>query len=318
MTPFPHARPAVVRLVGTLLTIAAIMLPAAILLAVMGPSASAAGGGLQVVVIPASAAPGTTIRITGEGWPANGRLQMMTCGNLGRGGTPSCDVTRTYTVVANAAGAFETYGTMGKPPVPCPCVVHVVDADSYRAVDIPVTVLGQKTAEPPPPSGGTIGVPAVQVVSTTLSGWGPFLSLFGAGPQRTLALTVRNTTGGTIDSADLRFVEGASGGDQPITVGPLAPNQIKTFDVPVTLSAGVGGHRSLTATLDDGPQFVAETTSYAWGFYVLDVILLLLLIWVVVWRLRNRRPAPEHIGRHGAGTTPATAEPVDTSPIPFP
>ena len=35
---------------------------------------------------------------------------------------------------------------------------------------------------------------AIQVVSTNLSGWGPFLSLFGAGPERTLALTVRNTT----------------------------------------------------------------------------------------------------------------------------
>ena len=318
-----HLRP---RRISTALAALVMLLAAALPGLVMAPGASAADEGLRAYVLPGIAKPGAHIKVTGTGWPANGRIQLTTCGNLGRGGSPSCDVPRTYTTIANADGAFETQAIMGRPPVPCPCVMHIVEADTYQAVDIPITVVGHHTADPPPPAVGNSTAPPIQVVSTNLSGWGPFLSLFGAGPERTLALTVRNTTKQPIDTARLTLVDATTADGQAVTtIGPLAPNEIKTFDIPVTLSAGVGGPRSLTGSIDGGPQFVAETTSYAWGFYALDVILLLLLIWVVVRRLRAREPAAPRVGRHSSGPAHAAteaSEPAETddadSPVPFP
>lgn len=308
-------------------------------LAAIAPSVATADDGLRAVVIPSLAESGTTVRVTGENWSPNGQLQLMTCGNLGRGGTPTCDVSKTYTVIANDQGAFQIFAKLGDPPVPCPCVVHITEASTSNAVSIPVSLIGHAEADPTDVNSGQVVTPDVQVVTTELSGWGPFLSLFGAAPQRTLELTVRNTTDRTIDSAVLTFVDGTSGGDQVTTIGPLEPHEIKTFDVPVTLTAGVGGPRSLTGAIDYGPQFVSETTSYAWGFYALDVILLALLIWVVIWRLRRRTPVPKQGSRHigmvpengqGGRHSAATLEPVpvgrhsatgsspEDSPIPFP
>jgi hypothetical protein len=291
-------------------------------LIVLAPANASATDGLRAVVIPSLAESGTTVRVTGENWSPNGQLQVMTCGNLGRGGTPSCDVSKTYTVIANDKGAFQTFGKLGDPPVPCPCVVHITEASTSNAVNIPVSIIGHPAADPTAVDGGQVVIPEVQVVTTQLTGWGPFLSLFGGAPQRTLELTVRNTTERTIDSAQLTFVDGTSGDGHSTKLGPLQPHEITTFDIPVTLSAGVGGPRSLTGSIDYGPQFVAETTSYAWGFYALDIILLGVLIIVVVNRLR-RRGDPPPAGRHAPKTNGDAAVPeptpeVDQDFVPFP
>jgi len=290
---------------AALLVLVVLLMP----LAVFAAPGAAAEGGLRAVVVPASADPGTTIRITGEGWPANARLQMMTCGNLGRGGTPSCDVARTYTTVANPSGAFETYGTMGKPPAPCPCVMHIVDADTTQAVDIPVTVVGKRTAEPPPPSGAVGTTPPVQVVSTEVTGWGPVSAWFGARPHRTLELTVRNTTKAAITGARLQLFPDGGSAASPLsttTLPDLAADQITTVRVPLPLDAGVGGTTTIHGQVNGGPVFTVHATSWAWGFFLLDAVLLALFVALLVRRFAPR-PRQRPQGRHAQ---PRVRQPV--------
>lgn len=289
------------------------------------PTSATAADGLTATATPNSGKPGAIVMVTGANWPSAARLQLVTCGGLAIGGSPSCDLAATYTLIASATGAFSVQVKLGKPPVPCPCVIHVSDADSTAAVDIPVIVVGQPVAPPPTPTPGG-AVPAVVVVNSDLTGWGPWTALFGAGPQRTLALTLRNTTSAAIPSTPLQLVDGptATSGKPLLTtqVGPIGPHEAKAFFVPVSLNPGVGGRFTITGTLGTGTSFTATTTSYAWGFYILDVILLVILILVIVGRIRARRatPGPEATGPD-AGVPedqgPASAG-ADDNPVPFP
>lgn len=283
--------------------LAAGLLAAAALLP-LAPQAVAADG-LDASVTPNRGKPGATVQVAGTNWGPGARLQVVTCGALGIGGSASCDLTATYTPIADKHGAFSTEIKLGKPPVPCPCVVHISAAQSTAAVDIPVTLVGRPTAPPPTPDLQASGPPVV-VTSAQLTGWGPWTSLFGACPTRDLVLTVHNTTGSQLASTALTVSSGGVGESGPVladtTIGPLAPGEVSTVVVPVTLGPGVAGTRTVSGTLAGGGSFTAETTSYAWGFFALDAFLLAVLVLMVLRRIRGReRPAPAPIGRHSAG-----------------
>lgn len=265
---------------------------AAMLMVVVATPVAAYGAtGLTATATPDSGKPGAQVRVDGANWAPNAHLQIVTCGALGIGGSASCDQAATYTPIADKNGVFQAYVALGKPPVPCPCVLHVSDATSTDAVDIPVVVVGQPTAPPPQPD--VSAAQPLTVVSAQLTGWGPWTAFFGAGPQRTMVITVHNSTSRTITSARLSLATGTA--DSPgralalTTVGPITAGTASTFQVPVTLPGGVGGSYTVTGTLDGAATFSATTSSYAWGFYVLDVLLLLVLILAIVARRRRLR-----------------------------
>lgn len=305
------------------------LLLAGAVLPLVTPAATAADG-LDASVTPNRGKPGTSVQVVGANWEPGARLQIVTCGALGIGGSASCDLRATYTPIADKKGAFGTVIKLGRPPVPCPCVVHVSAAQSTAAVDVPVTLVGRPTAAPPTPKPAPAGA-SVVVTSAQLTGWGPWTSLFGAGPARDLVLTVHNTTGSPIAATPLTVASGAAGEGGPTiaeaTIGSLAPGEVRTLVVPVTLSPGVAGTRTVSGTVEGGGSFTAETTSYAWGFFVLDALLLAVLLLMLVRRVRRReRPEPAPIGRHSAGainrgptaTSDGAAAPDATALVPLP
>lgn len=298
-----------------------------------------AADGLTATATPDEGKPGTVVQVVGANWEPHASLQVVTCGDLAIGGSSTCDLAATYTMIADDKGAFSTVVKLGKPPKPCPCVLHVSTTDSTAAVDIPVVVTGHPTATPPTPDVSAL--PAISVASAQLVGWGPWLSLFGTGPVRDLVLTVHNNSDAEITNPQLVVRSGTPDepGDVLLTaqIQSLPPHAATVVTQSVTLPAGVGGPRSVFGTINSQAQFTAETTSYAWGFYVLDVLLLLLLVWVIVRRVRHRGAASPQPGRHGAApeaprtgrrhktTTPpdgghhaSPVGPAEDSPVPFP
>jgi hypothetical protein len=276
---------------------------------VLAPVSAFAADGLMAAATPDTGTPGALVRVDGANWTPGARLQVVTCGALGIGGSASCDLAATYTPIANNSGAFQAYVALGKPPVPCPCVLHVSDANSSAAVDIPVVVVGQPLATPPKPDLGASN--PLTVASAQLTGWGPWTAFFGAGPQRTLVLTVHNNTAQPVRTARLVLFNGTSqSGGGPLStteIGPIPAGAASTFQVPVALPGGVGGDYTVTGTIDGGAAFAVTTSSRAWGFYTLDVILLGLLVLVIVARLRQRRGAGG-VGRHSLAPSPVLDE----------
>jgi hypothetical protein len=286
----------------------------AVALSLAAPAASLAADGLSATATPNRGKPGTVLRVDGANWTPGARLQIVTCGALGIGGSATCDLAATYTPIANPDGAFQAMVKLGKPPVPCPCVLHVSDASSTAAVDIPVVVVGQPKAPPPAPDLSPQPYP-LTVASADLTGWGPWTAFFGAGPERTLVLTVRNNTAEPLESAPLRLYAGTK--DDPgqelgqVSVGPIGPQSAAAFQLPVSLPGGIGGSYTVTGELEGAAPLTATTSSYAWGFYVLDVLLLVVLILLVITMLRRRRDPPAASGRH----SPAAGESEVEAPV---
>ena len=138
----------------------------------------AAADGLSATLGVATASVGEKVRVTGTGWPAQELVQLVTCGELALNGSSSCDMRSALATMTSAEGTFTVDLQVGKPPKPCPCVVHIalVGVGSQGQVDVPFTVRGHPVATPPrAPS-----TPAeVEVVDVRLDGGSAWTEWFG-------------------------------------------------------------------------------------------------------------------------------------------
>jgi hypothetical protein len=75
---------------------------------------------VPVSVVP----PGTSIVVSGAGWPTDDLVQIEICGNQGSGGSPDCLLSGAVDVAPSADGALATRLTVAAPPSPCPCIVQ--------------------------------------------------------------------------------------------------------------------------------------------------------------------------------------------------
>ena len=255
----------------------------------------AAADGLSATLGVATASVGEKVRVTGTGWPAQELVQLVTCGELALNGSSSCDMRSALATMTSAEGTFTVDLQVGKPPKPCPCVVHIalVGVGSQGQVDVPFTVRGHPVATPPrAPS-----TPAeVEVVDVRLDGGSAWTEWFGGPAHRTLVYTVRNSGSQPLPNPMLRVRVGKADGGDTVSVPPpgaIAAGETRTFRVPVSFPFAAFGHYEVRADLSGLGAAVVAHEAYPWGLVALNVIGLALIVTGIVRRLRaaRRRPA---------------------------
>ncbi|ELP61347.1 hypothetical protein ACKI1I_39900 [Streptomyces turgidiscabies] len=272
-----------------------------------------AADGPTVKVSEPQAGTGGSLVVTGAGWQPKTLLMMLICGRSapGRGvigGTNSCANADGRAVTTDANGGFSKSLPVVEPPVPCPCVVHVVTVtgSSPAAGDAAFQVAGH----PVEPLPAQVGTGRLSVLTDPLlDGSSGLLTWFGAPPGRTLAVTVGNL--GTAAVKDPVFQIGTSHGvfapqwDEQQWRGTIPPGGKARVELPVTLASGA--HGDYTVSLKYGGKVLAEQpwgVGRPWGvtlFWVLAGVVVPAALFrvgmAVVDRVRPRGPG----GAGGAG-----------------
>ncbi|WP_405820942.1 hypothetical protein OG241_34430 [Streptomyces sp. NBC_01390] len=229
---------------------------------------ASAADGPTVKVSEAQAGTGGSVVVTGTGWQPKTLLMMLICGRSepGRGvigGTNSCANADGRAVTTDANGGFSKVLPVVEPPVPCPCVVHVVTVtgSSPASGDAAFQVAGH----PVEPLPAEVGTGRLSVLTDPrLDGSSGLLTWFGAPPSRTLAVTVGNLGTGAVK--DPVFHIGTSHGvfapqwDEQQWRGTIPPGGKARVELPVTLASGA--HGDYTVSLKYGGKVLAEQP---WG-----------------------------------------------------
>lgn len=287
---------------------------AAAALAIFGPSVgsgAATPAHPVLVVSPTTAAPGTTVQVTGSGFAHKQLYQLQVCGNEAAQGSTDCDQVHATMALTTATGTFDTTLAVTVPPAPCPCVVAALGATNGSLVTAPLTIPGapSEPAVTKPPVGKVVVKRVELVGGTQPSEW------LGFGADRTLKVTVQNVGGLSMQPITLI----ASIGGSPVMVPQLpglAPGQTRTYSLAVSFPALSVGHTELTGRIGVmGEQFAGFRTGisfYPWAIPVLAIVvgqgLLLLIRNLLRRRIRRRQRRALATGRRPA--------PVPASPPP--
>ena len=263
---------------------------------------------------------GQTIEVEGEHWPANTLLTVELCGNEAANGTVDCDARTSRTVATTRDGLLRAQLLATAPPSPCPCVVHVFQPQGILDFAVRVGINGVPSA---PVSQDTGPERSLEVTSARLTGSNGLAAWFGAGPERTLELTIENTGDTPIDTAAVRAGWGRSSTpDQPIDIAdlkPLAPGKSVTVEVPVEMGALSVGRYVAAGRIAgfEGSDFEASTSTFPYGLVVVAVVAVGLIGWGISRRLGVDEPdddAPVAGPRDGSG--PAESEDTKGALVP--
>ncbi len=337
----PHATQWVVR-VG-----AAAAVAAAGLLTLVAP-ASPAARPAQVFVTPSTQSPGARVTVTGAGFPSNTNIQASICGNDALDGSADCVQSTSQEVATTKDGKFEVPVVVSIPPKPCPCVVLVLDFSAPATPTVPITIVGAPYATP-----SVAKLHKLQVLNAYLEGNGPWYSLFGGSPQRTLVLTVRNPNPTAYVQPPLVLTVGQQTNTTTheatirnlATIGAYAT---KIYQVPVTFPAISIGEHQVVGTVGNAGltnSFIVKTWLFPWGLLIVLLVVLELILLAITRYFRERRrrreeeearlaadqagpptgevPAVAAVGavvgagvgaEAGAGDSPAAAAPAETPP----
>jgi hypothetical protein len=242
------------------------------------------------VLSAAAAAPGETVRVTGQSWPAGQLVQLTTCGELARAGSASCDMPAALATTAREDGGFAVDLVLGKPPRPCPCVVHVamVGGGGTGVVDLPIELRGHPVGQVPA-LGATQA--RVEVVEAGLSGRRGLSAWFGGAQRLSLTYTVRNAGAEPIRGVPLIL---RVGGDQStVDAGELPAGQLRSYELPVDIPFAAFGRYRVEASIGGVGVATVGHEAYPWGLVLLNVIGLVLIGWGIRRRLRRARPAED-------------------------
>jgi hypothetical protein len=251
---------------------------------------------------PDSAKPGETTLVESAGWPAFTQVQAVVCGDLGIGGSNTCDQSAGQLGAADKDGAVRLDVVVGDPPSPCPCIVHVASySGPALAVDIPFDVEGHATGTPPTPESPEADV---QIAGMELEGTGGVSSLFGAPATRRLVVTLVNQGSAPAVNPVLMVGVGRTPESLPtsttttdVTIDPLQSTRVAVdVSLPVAafgtyyLSSSVRTAEAEGAAAAAEP-LIARTTwkAYPWGLVALNVLALGLVAWGLVRRVLGRR-----------------------------
>ncbi len=255
----------------------------------LSSAAAARREGWSVTLSAARARPGDTVRVTGANWPAGQLVQLVTCGELALPGSSSCDMRAALATAVGRDGGFAVTLTVGEPPRPCPCVVHVsaVGTGGGGHVDAPIEISGHPTGPVPAPAR----TPArLDVVEARLTGGGSLAAWLGAPHRRTLVYTVRNAGTQTLSGVPLTVLvgNGADAVPGPAT-GELRPGETRTYEVPVPIPFAAIGDYPVTVELGGLGQARAVHEAWPWGLLLLNVLGLVMIAFGVRRLLRRRR-----------------------------
>jgi len=301
---------------GATLVVAALVVP---------PAAESGAAPTPVIqVTPNVATVGSSVKVTGAGFPPNTDIQAQVCGNDALNGSADCVLSTSQEVSTTKRGIFEVPVIVSLPPKPCPCVVMVLDFSSSTTPTIPLTIVGAPYATPKAST-----VHKLQVLNASLTGNGPWTAWFGAPPKRTLVLTVRNPNNGPYVNPPLVLAIGNAGDTTTHeattqNLSTIGANATKTYRIPVSFPAvSIGEHQVVGIVGNAGlaHSFKVQTWLFPWGLLVviLVVLELILLALTAYFRERRRRkeaaegalaPAPDPEDDLPTGEVPAVGEPV--------
>jgi hypothetical protein len=266
------------------------------LLFAVAPAAPARAEGLTASVSAPSAKPGTSVKVTGAGWPAGQLLQLVTCGELAMTGSGACDMRAALATPARADGTFSVDIRVGDPPRPCPCVVHValVGTGANGHVDVPLEIPGHATG-PAPTAASTVA--RLDAVRIRLDGRPSWTEWFGARAERTLVYEVRNPGAQSLRELPLNVRVGKGGGDPTAAprTGEIRPGETREYRVPVTIPFAAFGRYQVRADIAGLGEASVAYDAYPWGLFALNAIGLALIVFGVHRRLRARRRAGDPV-----------------------
>lgn len=235
---------------------------------------------------------GQEVAVTGSGWPASTMVTLELCGNAAMNGSADCDHAGARSVGVSTGGRFAARMTVGRPPVPCPCVVKVASNSSGTEFLAKIKLLGFPEVEP----RDRLGLPEitrlVKVTTARLERTAGWTSWFGAAPSYRLVATLRNTGTVTLHDLPISFSWGKGAEPTGFVAAPDVPTleagAETTLEVPVTLDALAIGGYDVVGRIDGigAPlEFRAHTTNYPWGLIVVPGVVLAQL---ALLGLRNR------------------------------
>ena len=262
------------------------------LLVALPASVSGAGTTAEVFVQPGVASPGQSVTVTGRGFPANTNVQAQICGNAALDGSADCVQSTAQEVSTTKSGLFQVPVVVTIPPKPCPCVVLVLDFSAPSTPTTPITIIGAPNATP-----AASKVQKLQLLDAYLEGNGPWYSLFGGPPKRTLVLTVRNPNPTPYIDPPLVLAVGAQSNitTHEATTRNLATigaYQTKIYQVPVTFPAiSIGEHQVVGVVGNSGLSraFVVKTWLFPWGLLIVLLVVLELILLAITRYFRERR-----------------------------
>jgi len=276
-------------------------------------------------VSPTTAAPGSTVQVTGTGFLHKHLYQLQVCGNEAAQGSVDCDQTQAQMALTTASGTMETTLAVTLPPVPCPCVVAALSVGNESLVTTPLTIPGTSTAPTiTRPQQGKLVVRSARLLGGTQpSEW------LGFGADRTLEVTVQNV--GSVSMQPITLIASIGGTPAMLPSLPgLAPGATHTYSLAVAFPALSVGRTTLTGRIGVmGEQFATFKVGisfYPWAIPVLAIVvgqgLLLAIRNLLRRRIRRRQRRAVGAGRTGPppgdaappGAADGRAEPALTGP----
>lgn len=235
-----------------------------------------------------------SVRVRGAGFTPGAIVAVAVCGNRALRGSADCDQTRAANAGADTDGRFVARVVQPRPPVPCPCVVHVESAERPEAIDVAIAVPGTPTASPEQLAAFPSVTRRVEIdgLRVERSG-GEAAEWFGAGADRTLVFDVVNTGSVTVHAPPLTVLVGRGDTPSGLVDGPervetLLPGQRTTVRVPVRLEPLSFGSYTIAAHVDgfDPPVGATTTTdTRPWGLVIVPLVI---VVQLALLAIRNR------------------------------
>jgi len=264
----------------------------------LAPAARADAPQPRLVLHPARAAAGATVRLTGDNLPASSVFTVQVCGDSAQRGSVDCAVTSATTTVSSPTGKLITQVRVVRPPVACPCVVQLLSPGQPTTYEVPLKIIGMAQAPLATPVAVEGGLP-LQVLSAKLSS-GSWTSWFGLSTKRTLVVSVVNTNAVDVESPPLQLTLDSTFGGRRTVPSPalesVPAHGSRTFRIPISLGATSVGTARVTGELGYAGEtvtFDAGTRSLPWALFGLALLLAHLLVLGIRDRVRRRLHTPE-------------------------
>lgn len=252
---------------------------------------------------------GQEIDVTGAGWPASTMVRVELCGDAALNGSVDCDQFGGTSVGVRSDGTFGTRLRIGRPSVPCPCVVKASGTTSDAQFLASIRILGFPEAEP----SRRVELPEitrlVRVSAAHLEATSDWTTWFGAAPSYRLVVTLRNT--GTVALHDVPLSLAWGKGPVPTGFAPapdvpsLEPGEQTTIEAPVRLDPLAIGGYDVVGRIDGigAPvEFRAHTSHYPWGLVIVPA-----LVGAQLTLLRVRNRLRDHLRRRDGRRAPEPA-----------
>lgn len=282
--------------------------------------------GPTVVATPGEVAPGSTVRLTIDGYRSP-YVTMIICGNEARRGSGDCALTASVANEFNDPDQPMVYNfTVVAPPVDCPCIVRVVGGDTSEVAVAPIVITGHPVGPlVDPPVVGPLVKVGVSARTADMPGLDGIRSALGGDTAFEVTVAVRNVSDIPLASVKLSGTGGRDNNDIIVSLplddpGLIGVGQTWRQTVTVTVPAPSFGELEWRVTASGaGPVIDANVTTQhrPWLVVVLTLVAVgcvMALVLRTVVRARDRRRNESEAEDDEAAAEPSAESPATASP----